>query len=658
MTEASNLADLLHVLDCNADNFISYPYDPSYFTALIEGMLSTPVERQTPEQIKTQFKIQHDEHVFVVTADRRKLLEFLLSSFEIAVNRSGDISRMKSENEHLSRSLKQSEEHIRDHVRSVEMLNWTLQQKEQTISALVTEARDKDFQISENTEEIQRLKAETESDKSLLSTAGEQIHRLSRDAEDLERRYTVETGDLRQQLSSMAENLEAVKTDLKAANDALAIETSRRAEAETNLSETAVQKEQAEKTARALNLDCEQMRVSLAAEKNHAQSAEFEIKALLQAKTESEQDLTRIISELKDTAKQQGAEIGRQNRELDDRKNQVVNLEIQLAGSRAEKERADTEMRASADTYAKNLGNLQAMLDHTRAVLEDREHEVESLKTGIREIQDAREKSARDLEALSGELSTIRTSLEEERDQHRAAEETLKQELRERDAVLQSLRGEHQSVRTDLDEHRNTLTRARTDLEAAVATRSALEESLDEATARIRKLESELHAASATSTEAGEQVRALTDELEHVKAELENSRRQNRDTEESLTGEKREKERISGIVQNVSEERESLRSALAKEHQVRSDAESERERLRELLASAEEKGKNRENALSAIEPGTYRRTSIRSGPSSGNWKSRSPSLPVKRGWPKREPPASRLRSTRRGRHLRMNGKTI
>ncbi len=599
VTEASNLADLLHVLDGNADNFISYPYDPSYFAALIEGMLSTPVERQTPEQIKTQFKIQHDEHEFVVTADRRKLLEFLLSSFDIAVNRSGDISRIKGENERLSRSLKQTEEHVRDHARSIEMLNWTLQQKEQTISTLVAEARDKDQLISDDTDEIQRLKAETDADKSLLSSAEEQVDRLTREGEELERRYTAETGELGRQLSSMAENLAALTTALQEAKDALAGETTLRTEAEAKLSETAAQKEQAEKTARALTLDCEQMRVSLAAEKNHAQSAEYEIKALRQAKTESEQELTRIISELKDTAKQQGAEINRQNKELEDRKNQVVNLEIQLTGSRAEQERRETELRASAASYAKELGDLQATLGRTRAVLEEREQEIGSLKTGIREIQDARDKTARDLQALSEELSTLRISLDGERDQHRAAEEDLKRELRGRDAELQSLRGEHESVRTDLDEHRSSLTRVSGDLETAIATRSALESSLETATARIRKLESELQTASATGAEAGQQVRALADELEHLQAELENSRRQHRDSEESLAGEKRERERIAGDVLNLSRERESLQSALVKEQQAHSDAESERESLLQLLASAKAERNEREDALSA-----------------------------------------------------------
>jgi two-component system, sensor histidine kinase and response regulator len=97
------------VLDSNADNFISLPYDRPYLLSLIGGMLDTPVERPTPEQIKTQFKIQHNDHIFVITADRRKLLEFLLSSFEIAVSRHEELSQTKDQIRSLDQSVEKLE---------------------------------------------------------------------------------------------------------------------------------------------------------------------------------------------------------------------------------------------------------------------------------------------------------------------------------------------------------------------------------------------------------------------------------------------------------------------------------------------------------------------------------------------------------------------
>jgi DNA-binding response OmpR family regulator len=73
-TGASTLADFLNVLDCNADNFLAYPSDLPYRLSLIESTLTTPVERQTPDLIKTQFKINHDDRIYVVAASRRKIL--------------------------------------------------------------------------------------------------------------------------------------------------------------------------------------------------------------------------------------------------------------------------------------------------------------------------------------------------------------------------------------------------------------------------------------------------------------------------------------------------------------------------------------------------------------------------------------------------------
>lgn len=48
LTRASSVGDLLNVLDSNADNFIAHPCDSPYLLSLIEEMLLTPVERQTP----------------------------------------------------------------------------------------------------------------------------------------------------------------------------------------------------------------------------------------------------------------------------------------------------------------------------------------------------------------------------------------------------------------------------------------------------------------------------------------------------------------------------------------------------------------------------------------------------------------------------------
>jgi len=126
LTGASDLGDLLNVLDSNADNFIAQPYDPPYLISLIEGMLTTPVQRQTAEQIKTQFKISHEDQIFVVTADRRKLLEFLLSSFEIAVNKSSELIKAQDDLQSLGLSVRKLEQVRQENTRALSSANETL----------------------------------------------------------------------------------------------------------------------------------------------------------------------------------------------------------------------------------------------------------------------------------------------------------------------------------------------------------------------------------------------------------------------------------------------------------------------------------------------------------------------------------------------------
>ena len=75
-TGGSLLSDFLNVLDCNADNFLAYPSDLPYRLSLIDSMLTTPVERQTPDLIKTQFKINHEDRIYVVAASRGRSLNF------------------------------------------------------------------------------------------------------------------------------------------------------------------------------------------------------------------------------------------------------------------------------------------------------------------------------------------------------------------------------------------------------------------------------------------------------------------------------------------------------------------------------------------------------------------------------------------------------
>jgi len=633
VTSASNLSDLLHVLDCNADNFISSPYDPSYFAALIEGLLTTPVERPTPDQIKTQFKIQHDDHQFVVTADRRRLLEFLLSSFEIAVNRSGDLIRITGEKEGLSASLARLDERVRDQSRSIEALNATLRQKEQAIGTLTSEVAAKDQRIEENLDTIRRLDAEIESGKSHIADAEAEIHRLTGEAADLARRYTEETGDLGRQLATISEHLAATSADLKAAEESLALETTQKTDIETHLSETAARKEQAEKMAHELALEGEQLRADLLSEKERGQNLVTEIAALADAKKKREEELAGTIRKQEDAIGNLEETLSLRAQELEEQKTRISTLEGQLADLGTGKQKAEEELRVGNETSRNEIAALTERLSQAHAAREARELDIAGLKSELDAVTVDRDTAIGRTAVLTQELSGLKETLSQAGEALRAAEDQIAEGARERDASLQEARDQHQAVRVELDNLRRELDRVLADREAALATKSAAENSLEDAATRIRNLETELSQAGSARAEAlrkaeslqdaleqaqadartmesglaatrsehagsQKEVASLTNELAQVRAEQETLLRERDSLGGSLKGEREERDRIAAEREKAASERDSLASALANEEGRRRTAEAERERLIGLLSSAEATGRTREASLS------------------------------------------------------------
>jgi len=633
VTSASNLSDLLHVLDCNADNFISSPFDPSYFAALVQGILATPVERPTPEQIKTQFKIQHDDQQFVVTADRRRLLEFLLSSFEIAVNRSGDIIRITGERENLSASLARLEERVRDQSQSIEALNATLRQKEQVIGTLTTEGEEKDQRDKESRDEIRRLEAEIEAGKSHIADAEGEINRLTSEAAELARRYSEETGDLGRQLATISEHLAATSADLKAAEESLALETTKKTDAETLLSETTARKEEAEKMAHELAIEGEQLRADLLSERERVQNLITEIAELTDANRKSGEELAGKIQEQEEAIRNLEERISTREKELEAEKSHASDLKQQVADLGTGKQQAEEELRTSRETSAAENAVLRERLAQVTAMMEARELDIARLKSELDTVSGARDTAIAEGTALTQELSGLKETLSQAGEALRAAEDQIAEGARERDATIKEGQERHETLRGELDNLKRELDRILADRDAALATRSAAENSLEEASLRIRDLEAELDQAGSLHAETSRQVESLraaleqaeegakemetglaavrasqagsraevallTNELAQARAERESALKERDSLEASLRAEREEKERIAAEREESAAGRESLASALAKEEQEHRTAESERERLLGLLASAEATGKTREAALS------------------------------------------------------------
>jgi DNA-binding response OmpR family regulator len=587
LTTASTLRDLLNTLDSNADNFIAQPYYLPYFLLLVEGMLATPVERQTPDQIKTQFKISHDDRTYVVAASRRKLLEYLLSAFEVSVNKSSELAQVTTELKALSEQVKDLERSVINHSNVIEVLNGTITQKEQKIAAFIRVSEEQSRTLAQKNEEIENLLLEQNEDKTLIATREETIRTMLRDQEDERVANRSKTETFTRRISALEDESVSLRATLETLHNALNEETTKSASQE--------------KTLCALTLEYEQQKGAFETEKTRADSAEQEIVAVMQAKTESEQDLTRIISELNTTAKAQAAEMQCLKGEIDNLKLQLENVQENLAATTAaldnesgilklQKERFEDLLSEKDKTDCQLQSVLQELAEVKDSVSSGEQKRI-SLASNLGEVIADKEKSEQAMKSLSASLERAKAEIEFERAERRAIEENLEKTTKERDTALEQLRHEYDTIQSDLDSNKMTLSERERDLEATIAIREALENDLNEIKTKNKALEEELSLASHYRTQSGQQSRTLSDELEQVKAALETERRLRRIAEEKAKSAAQQQENLE----------QNLRSTRDEMERAKKDREATFRRFKDDLETASHQISGLEEKISALE---------------------------------------------------------
>jgi DNA-binding response OmpR family regulator len=509
LTAATTIGDLLKVLDSNADNFIAQPYDLPYHLLLIEGMLATPVERQTPDEIKTQFKISHDDRTYVVAANRRKLLEYLLSVFEIVVNKSSELSHLTSELRELSESVKELEKSVTGHTHVIEILNATIQLKERKIIALTQECEELEQALVQKTDEIGNLVQERDVDKALITTHDETIRVMIREREELGIAHRSTTDALTSRISALVAESDTRKTSLDTVQRALSEETTRSASLE--------------KTLRALTLEHEQQKSAFAAEKNRAMSAEQEIVAVIQAKTQSEQDLTRIITDLNETAKQQAAELTRLKGEMEAETNRRVLTEKQGVSLQREFEQSESSFHAEMDALNREIGKLQEMLTDSAAALEK--------ETGITKLQK---------EHLAGVIA------EKEKTEDRL--ESVSSQLAESQAAVASGEQKRRSLVDNLEEVIAEKEKTEDRLESAVQELAEAQAAVASGEQKRRSLADTLEKTVAEKEKSEQKANTLSTALDNAQSEIEAERGQHRTVEEILDRTTRERDNALGTL--------------------------------------------------------------------------------------------------------------
>ncbi|WP_321504409.1 response regulator [uncultured Methanoregula sp.] len=544
LTRAADLSDLLFVLDSNADNFISFPYDLPYLHSLIGGMLETRVERPTPEQIKTQFKIEHNDHDFVITADRRKLLEFLLSSFEIAVSRRDEIARAKDQIRALDQSVKKLESDAGENKRVIRAQNEKLEQKDQDLDAFRAEIKEKEHLIGGKARENESLKSETEKISSLLSDARDNLRTLTEETEADAASFKAEINTLNGKITDLLGELDTRTRENSESKESLRQALEKYSLAEKSLAEIRIQKEQAD--AALANLTHEHTGV------------QESLRQVFERCSLSEKNLTelRIQKEQADTAL---ANLTREHTGVRESLRQVSDrcslAEKDLAELHTEKAQTDTALADLTRDYddvnvayrAEREKSLAAEKEATTIIASktDRENELTRILEELESVSKQQKSdiagyadALADEKARSANLEVQITSLEKEKDL-----------------------GESE-LRTRLDELQEQLADLRIQYSAATAV-------IEEKETALKSLDLNFAALNLEMDKIRENVHRLTTELEDTRSALNDEKLDRSTREDEILKLTAEKDRLSDHARSLSKTIEEIQSLLIREKEER-----------------------------------------------------------------------------------------
>lgn len=112
LTSLSDPQDVIKGLACDADNFITKPYDEDYLLARIGRMQADRRHKRNGEN-PGEMEVHFAGERFSISSDRRRILDFLLSTYETAIRKNHELSRARDElnasNEQLEATIKELE---------------------------------------------------------------------------------------------------------------------------------------------------------------------------------------------------------------------------------------------------------------------------------------------------------------------------------------------------------------------------------------------------------------------------------------------------------------------------------------------------------------------------------------------------------------------
>ncbi|MFH0966495.1 MAG: PAS domain S-box protein [Methanobacteriota archaeon] len=154
LTSLTEAGDVAQALSCGADMFVTKPYDDPFLLKKIRVLLE---EKDLPEKqkgVSPPFKFTYEGEEYEINTDREGILAFLLTTYEITMDRNQSLIRVQNElrelNDHLEQRVEERTKDLRQSHEDLQISYEKLTAAEEKLRQQYDLLAEQEFRIREN----------------------------------------------------------------------------------------------------------------------------------------------------------------------------------------------------------------------------------------------------------------------------------------------------------------------------------------------------------------------------------------------------------------------------------------------------------------------------------------------------------------------------
>ena len=137
VTQLFDPEDIVRGVACGADNFIIKPFEPAFILKRVQEIFA----KSGREEIKDELSITISDHTYQINAGRETILDILLSTYAVAVQKNADLAEARDELFGVNEELQEKNETLRTEIMERERVENALSEAHRKLTLVTSITR-------------------------------------------------------------------------------------------------------------------------------------------------------------------------------------------------------------------------------------------------------------------------------------------------------------------------------------------------------------------------------------------------------------------------------------------------------------------------------------------------------------------------------------